>query len=178
MAIKVQNIMLTDFNDKTWRNMNVDIESVQQCIDAKSHIIYGEIYDQHNVNILSLSNASHTISKMIIRGKKIYGDVYFLNNDIGRVAQMIFDNGGKFNIRAEYEIVTDIVELRDKKIEYFIGKRKNFSPEKYTKTKIKKIHTWDIMVPIVERKVAKLKDCIFSIEPLEGAVKLSKKLFK
>ena len=132
--------MLTDFNDKTWRNMNVDIESVQQCIDAKSHIIYGEIYDQHNANI--------------------------------------FDNGGKFNIRDEYEIVTDIVELRDKKIEYFLGKRKNFSPEKYAKTKIKKIHTWDIMVPIVERKVAKLKDCIFSIEPSEGAVKLSKKLFK
>ena len=116
-----ETYLLTDFNRDRWKG--IDMKSVEKSIvklnkkinggfilgEVKQHQTIGEDID------VSLSNASHSIKNIHIENNKIFGDVVFLPNGNGKLAeQKIKEDFCQFGIRAIRVIRAVGIEEKDK----------------------------------------------------------------
>lgn len=96
--------LLTDFTTERWKG--IDLDSVKTSVETlkeklnKMGCAYGELGKPETFEI-SLNKASHAIKNITFENDKIYGDVEFLNNSNGKVAERyINDMNGAFGIRS------------------------------------------------------------------------------
>lgn len=94
--------LLTDFNLPRWKN--TDMMSVNNIIQKlNTSPFYGELehpIDMSKDDIIDLNNAVVQISNLSLEENRCYGDVEFLENEKGAIAQDIIQRGGRFSIRA------------------------------------------------------------------------------
>lgn len=107
----MKNYLLTDFNTERWKGINMEsvktqVEKLNEKIN-KIGFLLGEIGNPETFDILiseasqiSLSKISHKIKNLTFNDGKVYGDVEFLNNDNGKLAEIFINNmNGRFGIR-------------------------------------------------------------------------------
>lgn len=100
----MKNYLLTDFNTARWKGIN--IESVKSQVEElnkkinKIGCLYGQIRNPDTLDT-SLTRSSHFIRNLILEEGKVYGDVEFLNNYNGKLADIFINNMNcRFGIRS------------------------------------------------------------------------------
>lgn len=99
----MKNYLLTDFNTERWKGINFDnVKHNIQLVNERIGVLYGEV---GNVEVgypekFKLSKVSHSITNIEFVNGKVYGDVEFLNNKYGKLADNLINNlNCKFSIR-------------------------------------------------------------------------------
>jgi hypothetical protein len=99
----MKNYLLTDFNTDRWKGINMEnVKTQVEKLNERNKIcsLFGEIGNP-STGVISLSNVSHLIKNLTFIDGKVYGDVEFLNNDNGKRADNLVNNGGyRFGIRS------------------------------------------------------------------------------
>jgi hypothetical protein len=107
-------LVLTDLSTKRWQGVNIN-NLTNLVKEVNSHPILGELrsdYYSQNYTTISLKEATHHIKDIRIENSTITGDFKFLENDRGREAKFLFDNGlCKISIRAVGIYPSDIHKI-------------------------------------------------------------------
>lgn len=99
--MKMERVLLTDFSNERWNN-RVNIESVKNCLETQQQFIPGELFNQApGTSQILLKNVSHIIANVQLIDNCIYGDVEFMDNPLGKLAQVALKRGGFFGVRGE-----------------------------------------------------------------------------
>jgi hypothetical protein len=99
----MKQYLLTDFSSERWKG--VDLESVKECLKnveerANNGRLLGELENPDRFDI-SLNNCTHSITNVVLKNDKIYGDIEFLSNGKGQIAKDLVENHNcKFGIRS------------------------------------------------------------------------------
>jgi len=86
--------LLTNFNRKRWEGINLKTlkEKVKEFNNrSQEHISYGQI-EHPKDGIEPLTHATHSVSDLFLRNKKLYGKVEFLKNKNGESANKLLKN--------------------------------------------------------------------------------------
>ena len=59
-------------------------EILDEKVDIKESVVFGEPYDSPSTNIISLSNVSHTIEFLSIENDRYYGHIKLLDTPMGK----------------------------------------------------------------------------------------------
>lgn len=100
----MKNYLLTDFNTERWKGIDMksvetQIEKLNKKIDALG-CLYGEI-GHSETYMISVERVSHSIKNLTFVDGKVYGDVEFLNNNNGQLADNFINNMNcRFGIRS------------------------------------------------------------------------------
>lgn len=100
----MKRYLLTDFNTERWKG--VDMESVESQIGLLNEkintfgFVYGEVGNPDLFDI-SLTRVSHLIRNLSLEDGRVYGDVRFLENDNGKLADSFINElNCRFGIRS------------------------------------------------------------------------------
>jgi hypothetical protein len=100
----MKNYLLTDFNTEIWKGINMEsvktqVELLNEKIN-RSGIVYGELGNPETLDI-SFAGVSHFIKNLTFTDGKVYGDVGFLDNPNGLLADNAINSMGlRFGIRS------------------------------------------------------------------------------
>ena len=107
-------LVLTDLSTKRWQGVNIN-NLTNLVKEINSRPILGELrsdYYSENYTTISLIGDTHHIKEVRIENSTITGDFKFLENDRGREAKFLFDNGlCKISIRAVGIYPSDIHKI-------------------------------------------------------------------
>jgi hypothetical protein len=100
----MKKYLLTDFNTDRWKGINMEsVKSSVEKLNNKIHKIgclYGEIGNPETF-VISLNKVSHYIKNLTFEDGRVYGDIEFLSNENGKLAENFINNMNcKFGIRS------------------------------------------------------------------------------
>lgn len=86
----MKKYLLTDFNTEKWDSIDMN-GILEQVSKLNEGVLLGEVFHPDRWEI-SLARASHSIQNLLFEDGRIYGDVIFLDTEMGKLAKGLVDN--------------------------------------------------------------------------------------